>query len=139
MSRLKTRFFHLYGNAQGLDGKNHVVTVVGKLEQGTEKKEFNDQIPVEVKPGSFVNGELKYARKFFKRKLTIGASICHPLDEFDEEKGIEVAKARIAAGNNLGVLETNSVTMLTDDAILAELFVKLSYMTENIDDYLPEE
>jgi len=61
------------------------------------------------------------------------------LDEFDEEKGIEVAKARIAAGDNLGVLETNSVTMLTDDAIMAELFVKLNYMTENIDDYLPEE
>jgi hypothetical protein len=139
MSRTKVRFFHLYGNAQGLDGKNHVITVVGKLEQGTEKKEFNDSIPVEIRPGSYVNGELKYTRKAFKRKLTIGASICHPMDDFDEEKGIEVAKARIAAGDNLGVLETNSVTMLTDDAILAELFVKLNYMTENIDDYLPEE
>ena len=139
MSRTKTRFFHLYGNAKGLDGKNHVVTVVGKLEQGTEKKEFNDKIPVEIRPGSYVNGELKYTKKTFKRKLTIGASICHPMDDFDEEKGIEVAKARIAAGDNLGVLETNSVTMLTDDAVLAELFVKLSYMTENIDDYLPIE
>ena len=139
MSRTKVRWFHLYGNADGADGKNHVITVVEKLEQGTEKKELKESIPVEIRPGSFVNGKLKYTKKVFKRKLTIGASICHPLDRFDLEKGIEVAKSRIQNGDNLGVLETSSVTMLTDDAIMAELLVKLQYMINNVDDYLPEE
>lgn len=133
----KIKYFHLYGNAVGADGQNHVVTVVGKLEQERKPIEFTEKMAVEYKPGSFVDGELKYTRKVFKRKLTIGASICHPYDSFDEEKGTEVAKARIEAGNNLGVLETSSVTMLTDDAIMAELLVKLQYLTENIGDYLP--
>ena len=136
---MKTRFFHLYGNAEGADGKNHVVTVVGKLEQGKKTVEFTENVPIEVKENSYVNGELKYSRRIMSRKLTIGASICHPLDRFDLEKGIEIAKARIEKGDDLGVLETSSVTMLTDDAIMAELLVKLQYMINNIDEYLPEE
>lgn len=136
---MKTRFFHLYGNAEGADGKNHVVTVVGKLEQGKKTVEFTENVPIEVKENSYVNGELKYSRRIMNRKLTIGASICHPLDRFDLEKGIEIAKARIEKGDDLGVLETSSVTMLTDDAIMAELLVKLQYMINNIDEYLPEE
>ena len=135
---MKTRFFHLYGNAEGADGKNHVVTVVGKLEQGKKTVEFTENVPIEVKENSYVNGELKYSRRIMNRKLTIGASICHPLDRFDLEKGIEIAKARIEKGDDLGVLETTSVTMLTDDAIMAELLVKLQYMINNIDEYLPE-
>jgi len=135
----KIKYFHLYGNAEGADGKNHVVTVVGKLEQGKKTVEFTENVPIEVKENSYVNGELKYSRRIMNRKLTIGASICHPLDRFDLEKGIEIAKARIEKGNDLGVLETSSVTMLTDDAIMAELLVKLQYMINNIDEYLPEE
>ena len=135
----KIKYFHLYGNAVGADGKNHVVTVVGKLEQGKKTVEFTENVPIEVKENSYVNGELKYSRRIMNRKLTIGASICHPLDRFDLEKGIEIAKARIEKGDDLGVLETSSVTMLTDDAIMAELLVKLQYMINNIDEYLPEE
>jgi hypothetical protein len=134
----KIKYFHLYGNAEGADGKNHVVTVVGKLEQGKKTVEFTENVPIEVKENSYVNGELKYSRRIMNRKLTIGASICHPLDRFDLEKGIEIAKARIEKGDDLGVLETSSVTMLTDDAIMAELLVKLQYMINNIDEYLPE-
>ena len=133
----KIKYFHLYANAIASDGENHVVTVVGKLEQTRQPVEFTEPMSVEFKPGSYVDGELKYTRKVFKRKLTVGVSICHPSDLFDEEKGIEVAKARIEDGNDLGVLETSSVTMLTDDAVMAELFVKLQYITENIDEYLP--
>lgn len=135
----KIKYFHLYGNAEGADGKNHVVTVVGKLEQGKKTVEFTENVPIEVKENSYVNGELKYSRRIMSRKLTIGASICHPLDRFDLEKGIEIAKARIEKGDDLGVLETSSVTMLTDDAIMAELLVKLQYMIGHIDEYLPEE
>lgn len=137
MSRIK--YFHLYGNATAEDGKNHIVTIVGKLVQSKKMTEFAETVPVEFRPGAFLDGELKFKRNIFNRKLTLGMSICHPLDTFDIEKGVEVAKARIERGESLGSLETSSVTMLTDDAVMAELLVKLNYVTEHIDDYLPEE
>jgi hypothetical protein len=133
----KVKFFHLYGNATAADGKNHVVTIVGKLSQSRKLTEFTETIPVEVKPGSFLDGELKFKRKLFNRKLTLGMSICHPLDVFDVEKGVEVAKSRIEKGETIGELETSDVTMLTDDAIMAELLVKLAHVTSTVDDYLP--
>lgn len=137
MSRIK--YFHLYGNATAEDGKNHIVTIVGKLVQSKKMTEFAETVPVEFRPGAFLDGELKFKRNIFNRKLTLGMSICHPLDTFDIEKGVEIAKARIERGESLGSLETSSVTMLTDDAVMAELLVKLNYVTEHIDDYLPEE
>lgn len=135
----KTKYFSLYGNATAADGKNHVVTIVGKLETGRKPKEFKETVPVEFKENAFINGELKFTRKVFTRKLTLGVSICHPLDTFDEQVGIDVAKARIERGDTLGSLQTNSVTMLTDDAVLAEVLVKLQYVIDNIDDFLPVE
>ena len=137
MSRIK--YFHLYGNATAEDGKNHIVTIVGKLVQSKKMTEFAETVPVEFRPGAFLDGELKFKRNIFNRKLTLGMSICHPFDTFDIEKGVEVAKARIERGESLGSLETSSVTMLTDDAVMAELLVKLNYVTDHIDDYLPEE
>ena len=136
---MKTKFFHLYGNATAEDGKNHIVTIVGKLVQSKKMTEFAETVPVEFRPRAFLDGELKFKRNIFNRKLTLGMSICHPLDTFDIEKGVEVAKGRIERGESLGSLETSSVTMLTDDAVMAELLVKLNYVTEHIDDYLPEE
>ena len=137
MSRIK--YFHLYGNATAEDGKNHIVTIVGKLVQSKKMTEFAETVPVEFRPGAFLDGELKFKRNIFNRKLTLGMSICHPLDTFDIEKGVDVAKGRIERGESLGSLETSSVTMLTDDAVMAELLVKLNYVTEHIDDYLPVE
>lgn len=134
---MKTKFYSLYGKAVDAEGKNHIVTVVGKLEQKRKQTMFTDNVSVPVKPGSVVDGVLMYTKKAFNRKLTIGMSICHPLDEFNEETGIEVAKSRIKRGDNLGHIETSSVTMLTEDAIMAELFVKLQHIIDNIDKYLP--
>ena len=135
----KIKYFHLYANTEGADGKNHIVTIVGKLVQSRKLTEFTETVPVEVKPGAFLNGELKFSKKLFNRKLTLGMSICHPLDRFDEEKGVEVAKSRINNGYVLGELETSDVSMLTEDAVMAELLVKLQHITENIDEYLPIE
>lgn len=104
MSRIK--YFHLYGNATAEDGKNHIVTIVGKLVQSKKMTEFAETVPVEFRPGAFLDGELKFKRNIFNRKLTLGMSICHPLDTFDIEKGVEVAKARIERGESLGSLET---------------------------------
>lgn len=134
----KIKYLHLYGNAVSKDGKNHVVTIVGKLVQSKKKTEFTETVPVEFKPGAFINGELKFERNIFNRKLSLGMSICHPLDTFDVEKGVEIAKARIENGEILGALETSNVTMLTEDAVKAELLVKLQYIIDNIDDYIPE-
>lgn len=137
MSRVK--FYHVYGKVKTDDGKEHVVTVVGKFEQLREKQEFNEEVDVEVVPTKFVKGNLSYEVKQLKRKLTLGVSICHPLDDFDEEVGVEIAKKRIENRQDVGSIETSSVTMLTEDAIMAELLVKLNYIMEHIEDYISED
>jgi hypothetical protein len=133
---MKTKFYHLWAKCKASDGEDHFVTVVGKFEQTRKKEEITENVPVEIKPGHFVNGELKYSIKKLNRKLTLGVSICHPLDTFDEEVGCEIAKSRIDKGQDLGIIETSDVTMLTEDAIMAELLVKLQYIIANIDDYI---
>lgn len=94
---------------------------------------------VEVVPTKFVKGNLTYNVKQLKRKLTLGVSICHPLDDFDEEIGVEIAKKRIENRQDVGSIETSSVTMLTEDAILAELVTKLNYVLEHLEDYISED
>lgn len=135
---MRVNFYHVYGKVKTDDGKEHVVTVVGKFEQLREKQEFNEEVDVEVVPTKFVKGNLTYNVKQLKRKLTLGVSICHPLDDFDEEVGVEIAKKRIENRQDVGSIETSSVTMLTEDAIMAELLVKLNYIMEHIEEYLPK-
>lgn len=132
----KIKYYHLYADAYDEGGEKHVVTVVGKFTQNYVPKEITQEVPVEVKPGSFVNGKLTFNKRTLHRTLTIGISICHPLDEFDEEFGIELAKARIEQGKDAGMIETNDVTMLTEDAIMGELITKLTFVANNINDYL---
>ena len=132
----KAKYYHMYAICTDSKGDKHTVTVVGKFEQ-TRKEEIVQEITkVETKPNSFVDGILTFGVKKLNRKLTLGVSICHPKDEFDEEVGIKVAKGRIENGQDLGIIETNDVTMLTEDAIMAELIVKLNHVCENIDEYI---
>ena len=133
----KTKFSHVWGKAVDKDGNVHYVTIVGKLEQSHERVTVKEDAYVAYSEFKGVMGTLTYAPKLLKRKLTLGMSICHPNDEFNEEIGVKMAKSKIKKGQTLGSLETNNVTMLTDDAILAELFVKLAHITSNIDNYLP--
>lgn len=132
-------YYHVYGQTTGSDGKRHVVTIVGKFEQTREDVGVTEIVDVETKPTNFVKGELTYNVKMLKRKLTLGLSICHPSDTFDEEVGVEIAKSRIKRGDDLGSIETTNVTMLTEDAIMAELVVKLNHVLETIDEFLPIE
>ena len=132
----KVKYYHVFGRATANDGKERVVTIVGKFEQSRKPQEFIENVEVETLKGGFVQGELKYKLKTLKRKLTLGLSICHPLDKFDEEVGVEIAKSRINKGINLGSIETSDVTMLTEDAIFAELMVKLNHIIDNIDEFL---
>ena len=135
----RVNFYHVYGKAKSEDGSTHVVTIVGKFEQSRNKEEVTEIVDVESPNGGFVKGELKYNIKQMKRTLTLGMSICHPSDTFDEEVGVEIAKARIEKGYDLGKLETSNVTMLTEDAIISELVCKLNYIMEHIDDYISED
>ena len=132
----KIKFYHLYSQCKDSEGQIHYVTVVGKFTQNYVPKEVAQEVPVEVKPGTVVKGKLTYNKRTLHRVLTVGVSICHPLDEFDEEFGVELAKARIERGQDAGTVETNDVTMLTDDLIMAELLGKLTYICNNIQDYI---
>ena len=134
MSKLK--YFSLWAEANDANGEKHYVTVVGKFTQNYVPKEVAQEVPVEVKPGTVVKGKLTYNKRTLHRVLTVGVSICHPLDEFDEEFGVELAKARIERGQDAGTVETNDVTMLTDDLVMAELIGKLSYICNNVDSYV---
>ena len=133
---MKTVYYHVYGKAVDTKGETHIVTVVGKFEQTRKKTEVKEEVDVETNVGSFVKGELKYNVKQLNRKLTLGVSICHPSDTFDEEVGVEIAKRRIKNGQNLGSIETSNVTMLTEDAIMAELMVKLNHILTEIESYV---
>jgi hypothetical protein len=136
MSRVK--YYHAWAKATSSNGDEHYVTVVGKFEQSRKEEIVQDVVPVETKPNTIVDGILTYGVKNLNRKLTLGVSICHPLDKFDEEVGINIAKGRIARGQDLGQLETSNVTMLTEDAIMAEILVKLNHIVNNIDEYITE-
>lgn len=131
----KPKYYHMYASCVDSKGEKHIVTVVGKFEQSRKEEVVQDVVPVEIKPKSFVDGILTYGFKKLNRKLTLGVSICHPLDKFDEEVGVKIAKGRIEKGETLGQLETSNVTMLTEDAIMAEIVVKLNHICENVENY----
>ena len=133
----KEKFYHAWAKATSSNGDEHYVTVVGKFEQSRKEKIVQDVVPVETKPNTIVDGILTYGVKNLNRKLTLGMSICHPSDTFNEEIGINIAKGRINRGQDLGQIETSNVTMLTEDAIMAEILVKLNHICQNIDTYLP--
>jgi len=133
---MKTKFTSLWAVAQDANGEKHYVTVVGKFVQNYVPKEITQEVPVEVKPGSIVKGKLTFNKRTLHRALTVGVSICHPSDKFNEEFGVELAKARIERGQDAGTIETNDVTMLTEDLIAAELLGKLTFICNNIDSYI---
>ena len=134
----KEKFYHAWAKATSSNGDEHYVTVVGKFEQSRKEKIVQDVVPVETKPNTIVDGILTYGVKNLNRKLTLCVSICHPSDTFNEEIGINIAKGRINRGQDLGQIETSNVTMLTEDAIMAEILVKLNHICQNIDEYISE-
>lgn len=133
---MKTKFFHLTGEAKDLYGDTHIVTVVGKYKQEYVQKEYTQNVPVLTDDkGNAINGKLSWKKKTLKRTLTVGYSICHPNDKFDEDKGIAYAKKRINCDEGLGTLTTSNATMLTKDLIEAILLCKLNYIVHNIDKF----
>ena len=137
------KFYHICGRAYDNDGKMHIVTVVGKVKQGSEKVDVKldaNEIPILVdKNGHEVQTNdlsINFKEKRFSRELEIGVSICHPLDKFDEGTGVRIAKSRIKNGDIIGTLKTNDLSMLTQDGVYAELLVKLNHIKDNIEKYI---
>ena len=132
----KIKYYHLILDAYDSDNKKHTITVVGKWEQKYIKEEIKEDVPVEIYEGRFVRGELSFKKRTLERKFTVAYAICSPEDEFNEEKGIEIAKSRIEKGRDIGSIMTNNVTMLTEDLCYYELLGKISYIAKNIDKYI---
>lgn len=129
----RVKYYDVYGKAVDKDGDVHYVTVIGALEQSREPMYQQEVVPVEIKPNRFVDGVLTYREKKLRRRLTLAMAICHPTDEFSREEGVRVAKRRIKSGEVLGSIETSDVTMLTEDAVMGELIVKLNHIIETIE------
>ena len=90
-----------------------------------------------IKYKYIVTGNKVIAISSFAKKPVRGIARCADSDTFNEEIGINIAKGRINRGQDLGQIKTSNATMLTEDAIMAEILVKLNHICQNIDDFLP--
>lgn len=135
----KVKYYHLFADGTDSNGVKHTVTVVGKFVQEYVQKQVTEDTTVEYKPNHAVNGKLTYNKKRLHRKLTLGVAICNPSDDFNEDEGVRVGKRRIKEGKDAGTVETNDITMLTEDLILAEMLGKLCYVTKHIDKYIKKQ
>ena len=125
----KVKFYSVHGECTDSIGDKHTVTLVGKLEWLKESSVKIDE-KNDVFKAQFI--------KVNKKRLTIGMAICHKLDTFDLAIGESIAKRRIKHHEDIGYIETKNFSMLTDDAVNAELLVKLAHVLKNIERYLPE-
>ena len=132
----KPKYYSNWIKATDSKGQTHYVTVCAKVETNRTKELMHESTKIKLKPYTYVDGLVAYEAKRPTRKLTLGLSICHPSDKFNEQVGIELAKKRIERGYVLGELETHTMTMLTPDAVMAEIIVKLNHISANIDKYI---
>jgi hypothetical protein len=134
-----TKFLSVNGKAVDKNGKEHIVTVVGKYSQKTENKVEVEKLKVvDVdKPTKEHDGTLIINKKQKVRKLRYAYSICHTddIELFNEEIGVELAKKRIN-NNPLGELQTTFITSLCNDQIDAILKSELEYICQNIDKFI---
>lgn len=130
---MKQELFSAHGAAIDKNGDVHVVTVVGVLETWRERVVNNDVVKYVNLNGNEREGVLLTSNKVLKKKLTMSFSICHPMDEFDENVGIGIAKRRIKEGRTLGTLETTCLTMLHENSIEAILKAELKTLIDNIE------
>ena len=125
----KAKFYDVHGECTDKLGHKHTVTLVGKLEY--YKEAYSDTKGNE-------NVMTTMFTKVKRKRLSIGMSICHSMDTFDEEIGKKLAMRRIKHKQAIGVLETSTMLMLSKDAVMAELLTTLSMVTSHIDQFLPK-
>lgn len=134
---MKQKFFHMYGKAVDKNGEQHIITIVGKLTQETVNMTESEDVTVLINNKKESNGLLIYDVPSKVRKLKYAFSICHPhdIENFDIEKGVEIAKKRIEK-QPLGELETKLKTTLCDDQVKLILFGELNYIINHIDKFI---
>lgn len=133
---MKEYYYSKFAEATRKDGTKSIVTVVGYFTETTENKTVHDYVEYEIKPNKVIPSILTYYEPQLKRELTIGVSICHAKDKFDENTGIDIAKQRIANGITSGTVSTEDATMLTKDMIDVIIDNKLKWFCEHIDRYV---
>ena len=133
----REKFYSMYAKAKDVNGVEHTVTVVGKLEQYKVSDEEIEEFPTVNDYGKEGQGFIVTPFKRTVRRLRLAYSICHPNDEFNEEVGTEIAKKRIEHDDFIGELYSPNCTMLNDDQCQLSVFGELNYIVKNIDKYLP--
>ena len=124
---MNNKVYSLWGKAVDSNGETHYVTVVGLYNKETRYENTMEDIDNDV--------TLLTHDKYKVRTLKLGASICHPSDEFNEEVGISIAKSR-AKRTPIGTVESRNITMLNADACTALVFTELRHIINHIDDYI---
>lgn len=133
---MKTNVYYTDDYAFDKDGEQHFVTLCAVVEEKKVWVDKEDIVKLEHgKPHSFLDATLKYKKKEFLRTLRMGYSICHNLDEIDEEYGKKLAFKR-AMERPLGIIQTNNITMLQREDVEALLDSKVCYITDNIDKFI---
>lgn len=135
---MKEKLYHFYGTAIDKNGLPHIVTIVGKLTQQKENEIVIEDMQVNDEYGDKkYEGQFTYEKSKKIRRLTYAFSICHTddVENFSEDKGIEIAKRRLTKFP-LGKLETDTCTTLCDDQVKWILFGELKFIMDNIDDFI---
>lgn len=132
------KYYSLWGKAIASDGSEHYVTVVGKCSQEKETITVPTETSVTDDKGREHNATLLVNVKRRYRKLTLARAICHPSDEFNFEKGVEMCKKRIEQGIIIGEQESENITMLNDDQCEILVFCEVNHIIKNIDKYISE-
>lgn len=136
---MKTQIYHMNAEATDKNGKKHIVTIVGQFSQHKESfpvvKETEVGTPNQKKISPCI---LIYKEKKNVRVLQYAYSICHTddLDDFSEDKGVEVALKRLKRGDIIGELTTTYCTTLCPDQIEMIIMAELMHVTHHIDKYI---
>lgn len=127
---MRHKTYSMYGKAIDKNGFDHIVTVVGEFEQFKETVAVSQEVIIENKKGLLTTED-----KVKMRSIKFGYAICHTDDEFDNEKGVDIAKKR-AVNDPVGMLTTINPTMLTIDMCTMLVFGELNHIINNIDEYI---
>jgi hypothetical protein len=106
-------YYSTYANVVASDGRDHPVTIVGKL--------IHMNVP-------------EYGYNSYT--LDIGIAICHPDDYFSYQEGIHIAKSKIDDDKEIATMTWQNDTMATPTVIKSILIAKLADISNTIDDYI---
>ena len=135
---MKTRIFHTELEFEDANGDSRVITVVGLYKQKKVMLTKRSTADVKLANGKEgVNAEIVYDIPKNQRTLSLGYSICHPLDcnDYDKQTGISIALSR-AKNNPIGTLQSFDVTMLNEDSCMVLIENEARHIAKHIEKYI---